>query len=324
MLRIATLCFSVVLYLGWFSSAFGQCQMSIFEVMPHGQSIPPGGTATVSLDHQAQPGTDYVLHRNGLPTDNNGSAFQMLSGSSNPTIQWSVTEPGTYTVKAYQGGCEQEMLGQAQVTANNSCDCGGPALEDPELCLSISSPQTIRISGGLAWGEYQLKKDGVNEGTPVYYYFDDCRDLITWDVSQPGRYTVEGPSGCGVQGFTDVEADCTPPVCTERSTIVGAPTGPFTVCEGNLTLSSSDGRAGTWYRIPLGGSDADRQIVSGSAQVTVSQSGTYILRTTSCGVPFEDATRELEFQPQIVNFSLTGTQPRAAKVSAPRSILPRE
>ncbi len=316
MLRIATFCFSVVLYLGWFSSAFGQCQMSIFEVTPHGQSIPPGGTATVSLDAHAQAGTDYVLYRNGLPTDNSGSSYQMLSGSSNPTIQWSVTDPGTYTVKALQGGCEQEMLGRAQVTVNNSCDCGGPALEDPELCLSISSPQQIRISGGLAWGEYQLKKDGVDEGDPVYYYFDDCRDLITWDVSQPGRYTVEGPSGCGVQGFTDVEADCTPPVCTERSTIVGAPTEPFTVCEGNLTLSSSDGRAGTWYRIPLGGSDADRQTIPGSAQqIIVSQSGTYILRTTSCGVPFEDATRELEFQPQITNFSLTGLATRCQGLS---------
>ncbi len=306
----------VVLYLGWFSSAFGQCQMSIFEVAPHGQSIPPGGTATVSLDAPAQAGTDYMLYRNGSPTNNSGSAYQLLSGSSNPTIQWSVMEPGTYTVRAYQGGCEQEMMGQAQVTVNNSCDCGGPALEDPELSLNISSPQTIRISGGLAWGEYQLKKDGVDEGDPVYYYFDDCRDLITWDVSQPGRYTVEGPSGCGVQGFTDVEADCTPPVCTERSTIVGAPTGPFTVCAGNLTLSSSDGRAGTWYRIPLGGSDADRQIISGSAQqVIVSQSGTYILRTTSCGVPFEDATRELEFQPQITNVSLTGPATRCQGLS---------
>ena len=317
MLRVTLFCTSVLLF-SQFTSAFGQCSINVAEVVPHYQSIPSGGSAEVSLDAPGQPGTAYRLFLDGVPV------HQTLSGSSNSTIRWAVNDPGTYTVIAYQGECEQPMDEQSVVSYNITplaCD-GSIGINPPSRALCEGESMSIVLQGALTEGDtYNLLLEGNIIRSSQVPPSSSGPTIIQWDnITNLGTYTATGP--CPVSGESEVTrkpaAECNPSCGTGASIdLIGSDT-PYDICTGdNISLEASKPRSS--YKWCLNVQDCQINgsgYVSSSQSTSVSQSGTYYLYTPDdCGNPVETSI-PLTFKPEISGVTADGPASRCQGESA--------
>jgi len=234
-----------------------------------------GATLTLS---GSQIGAYYQLYKNSSP---HGGA---VNGTGSP-LQWTNLLNGSYTVSATfddAPNCSSEMNGILVVaeivspsvfnlTGNGSYCAGGAG-----LIITLSSSQT-----GV---NYQLKKNGVNEGTPL----SGTGGSLTWSNMLQGSYTVEA--------FNDL-----PPYCSSlmNGTVVISETTSPTVfnlsgggsyCAGGslLSLTLSGSQIGVSYQLKKNGI-SEGFVLSGTGNPMTWNNlgaGTYTIEATHLNPPY--------------------------------------
>ena len=138
-----------------------------------------GSSVAVGLDN-SETGVNYQLLKDG---SNDGSP---LSGTDGSTLSWNNKTQGTYTVQATNAttSCTQTMLGNATVT-ENPLPTAYNVTGTGSYCEGSSV--TVGLDGSETGVNYQLKKGGVDEGTPVA----GTGSPLSWDNKTQGTYTVE-------------------------------------------------------------------------------------------------------------------------------------
>ncbi len=301
MSRYLALCLLAILNFLLLTSAFGQCPLTVSEVTPHVYRIPQGDTAHVTLDDPAQAGVEYELYRDGVST------HQTLTGTTGEQLDWTVIDPGTFTVMSRQSGCTQMMENSCQVSYNTaSCSCSGTVGMNPsskELCLGEST--TVGIQGALSTGTYTLYLNGNAIRSTIV---NDCNQLfLGWDnITNPGTYTATGP--CTVTGqtiITEKTTGCEPePSCPETGIIRDFTYQPYDLCQGTTaTLRASDNQVGNWYYRAAGSNSSERNpYATGTNAISATQSGFYYFRTSpTC----PEYSIPLTFKPSMSGVTLT-------------------
>ena len=307
MLRLTIICGLLLVHL----SLLAQQLPDSSEVLPHGYLLPPGDTATISVNATPQPGVNYVLCQDGVHTD------QILSDATADSLVWQVTEPGKYQVVAQQGESEQVVPGQCLVESNaittlaTSCACNSPIIAPATkyLCNQSSVDITLQGAHGANFG-FQLYRDGTTVGPSKSS--SQCSGVIQWNVSTPGTYTIKyvgGTGTCTVQGKSEIKSGCEPSDPTDPPNPPNPPGGncgtaasilrpstnpptstnppPYDLCSDNYTLSASKNRS--FYKWCLNSADCSSGSSAyrgGSKSITINESGTYYLTTPDdCGNP---------------------------------------
>jgi RHS repeat-associated protein len=225
-------------------------------------------------------GVVYRLYKNGQYFNNSYSA----PSSSGAPFSFTVSELGTYTVKASSNNCgEVWMNGQATVANGNYPDLF--TVTGGGLICAGSSGVTISLSGSQTGTNYQLLRGTTTVGSPVA----GTGSALSWsNQSTADAYTVEA---------TNIATSCKRTM-TGSATVTVQPlptqftfSGPSSYCSGGtgVTFTLNGSQGGVSYQLMNGTTNAGAAINgTGNSLSWVNQTaaGTYKVvatkATTGC------------------------------------------
>lgn len=283
----------VTLLIGISSLASAQCPQ-VFSISGGGSFCQASTTFQINLSG-SQTGVEYRLYRNGGQVDTQ-------NGTGN-SIFFQVTQAGTYTIRAYKGGCSTQFPGQAKVTSGiqgYNVDGGGNyCTGTPGLDITLSGSQV-----GLT---YQLQRDGYNVGSAI----SGTGLALTWSgqTQQGNYYVVAMGTNCGSQ---QMNGSAYINQIGEVAPTAFNVTGGGSICEGSgqqvqINLSGSEG--GVSYALYRDGSYVDNRGGDGGViTFYVGNEGTYIIKaqTGSCSEMAMSGQAIVTMLPNPQNFSVDG------------------
>ncbi|UXE67872.1 MAG: hypothetical protein KA713_04510 [Chryseotalea sp. WA131a] len=256
-------------------------------------------SATITLSG-SQVGVNYQLRKDGV---NTGSAI----GGTNGSLSWAgQTAAGTYTVVATNSstGCVQAMSGSSIVVITPL-----PALFTVSGTAAICSgySTTVSLSGTQTGVNYQLRKDGVNTGTPLA------------GTGSALNFTGQNLAGIYTVVATNATTQCTQTMTGSATLTVNPAPALFTVSGGgtfcgsaSVTISLSASETGVNYQLKRGTTYVGTTVAgTGAALSWVSQStsGTYTVaatRTANSCVTTMTGSAVLTINPLPTNFTTSG------------------
>lgn len=228
-----------------------------------------GGSVSVTLSG-SQTGVNYQLRKNGV---NTGAP---LAGTGS-ALTWSGQTAGTYTVVASNSvGCAQTMNGSATATENpmpTEYTMGGGG----SYCLG-GSGLAVTLSGSQTGVSYQLRKDGVNTGSPVA----GTGGQLTWTNQPTGNYTAyatNNSTGCGrtMSGSTPITTYALP----QQYTVGGG--GAYCPGDNGTTVTLSGSQVGVNYQLRYNGNNTGSPVAGNGATLSWTNltEGTYTIQATN-------------------------------------------
>lgn len=178
-------------------------------------SVCIGTTETYSVTPEA--GISYTW--SGLPTGASFTSGNGTTSSSNMTINWGTTPPGTYTLT---------------ITPSNSCGGSGTPQSISITILPAPTPVTISGPTSLCSGETITLTSSYASGNS---WSPNGETTASISVSSPGTYTVSVTTPCGI--ITTSHTVALNPVPDIQS-VIPTPITCFGANDGSLTLISSD------------------------------------------------------------------------------------
>jgi len=248
-----------------------------------------------------------------------GSTFDpAAAGGGTHSITYTYTDPVTLCVnqKIIQTIVSTPQLFVVGASASSYCTGSGVS---------------ITLSGSEAGIDYQLLKNGLNDGSSV----PGTGSSLTWTNRQAGVYTIVATNGISTCSATMTGSQTITENPLPVPSIIAAP-GPATCSSVNVTYSTQAGQsnyiwgfsgsAGTDYILSSGGTAADNTVIlswltAGSKTVTVNYtdpngctattpvSSSPTVVTLSPPPPTGSATQDFctGASPSVANLSATGT-----------------
>ena len=235
-------------------------QPTLFNVSGQGCSNWDGGTVALS---SSKTGVYYRLLLNG-------TQYKDQQQGTGGSLTWSnITNPGTYTVQAYNNsyGCNATMTGSfilLNAPIQYSVSGGGTFCNGSPLA-------SITLYGSETGVSYQLKKDGINFGSSVA----GTGSWLQWNnLTATGTFTVTGMGACTTNMYGNASiADNRP----SQFNVTGA-----SCTRGSVALSGS--QAGINYTLLINGyENAELQKWGTGGPLTWTETysaGTYSIKAT--------------------------------------------
>jgi RHS repeat-associated protein len=259
------------------------------------------GASTQVLLSGSETGVNYQLK---LGSANSGSA---VAGTGSPLI-WTVTSAGTYTVVATRGSCASRAMTANAVITFHTQPTAYTVNGVATFCEGTGG-LPITLSGSQTNVTYQLRRNGVNEGTPKA----GTGSGLSWPNQLEGTYNVIATSnttGCPRTMTATVVRTVNPaPTKFELSSSEYVCTG----ATGSIMLSSSE--SGVNYQLRLAGAPVGTVVAGTGSGITwpnITAAGTYSVSATRVSTTCAGSMNN-ETQLQFIN-------PPAAVVSGSTSL----
>lgn len=250
---------------------------TVFNVSGGG-SFCIGGTGLSVTLGGSQSGVMYQLKKDG---NNNGTA---LAGSGNP-ITWNNLPAGTYTVTATMSAapyCASAMNGQAVIT-----EIAAPTpfnLTGTGSYCEGGTGLTVTLSGSQTGVNYQLKKNGVNQGAPVA----GNGNALTWTNMLAGAYTAEAVNANPPNCTATMSGSVTISETSNPAVFVLNGGGSFCAGGTGLTVTLNGSQSGVNYQLKKNGVDEGAPVAGNGNPINWNNlgAGTYTAQATMTTSPF--------------------------------------
>jgi PKD repeat protein len=281
----------------------------------YGTAIPAPTAYAVSADDDAlcsgddaiitvadsETGVNYQLKKDGA---NEGAA---IAGTGSAIEFTGITTAGTYTVVA-TGSCatSSDMSGSVTITTTVTPSQRTVTTNDNALCSEEDA--TITVAASESGVSYQLKKDGVNEGTAIAGT-GNAIDFPT--ITTAGTYTVVASNSCGTLTMSTTVTITT--TVTPTSYQVFADT--TSLCPGQqATITVADSETGVSYQLLLDNSAVTGAVAQGTtgSAVTftgITTAGTYTVVATkgNCSATMTGSVTITTATAPVANFTASAT-----------------